>query len=90
MDKHLKELRASAKVLDPVLQIGKNGLTDGSIDLIDRELEAKQLIKIKLHKSALSLETARSDRAAIAQEIAARTRSQIVEQVGNVIVLYRS
>jgi RNA-binding protein len=89
MDKRTKELRAAAKALDPILQIGKNGLTQGSIDLIDRELEQRHLIKIKL-KGALPQGASKSDRDALAQEIARATESQIVEQVGHILVLYRA
>ena len=53
MEKREKNLRSEAKLLTPVLQIGKNGLTQGSIDLIDRELTQRQLIKIKMLKHAL-------------------------------------
>jgi RNA-binding protein len=85
-----KQLRSMAKGLSPILQIGKNGLTQGSIDLIERELEQKELIKIKLLKGALSEEATKADRKAFAQEIAEKTDAKVVEQVGNILVLYRS
>ena len=84
-----QELRARAKFLSPILQIGKNGITDGSIDLIDRELEQKNLIKIKMLKAALPESASKADRKQLAQQMAERTRSEIIEQVGNVVVLYR-
>jgi RNA-binding protein len=85
-----KQLRSEAKGLSPILQIGKNGLTAGSIDLIDRELEQKELIKIKLLKAALPEEAAKTARKALAEEIAEKTGAKVIEQVGNVLVLYRS
>lgn len=89
MDDQVKQLRSKAKLLTPILQIGKNGLTQGSIDLIDRELEQRQLIKIKLNKGALPEDASKADRKALAAEIAERTGGRIIEQVGSVIVLYR-
>jgi len=84
------ELRSQGKLLSPILQIGKNGLSDGSIALIDRELEQKGLIKIKFHKTALPDDASKNDRKGLAQAIAAKTQSQVIEQIGNVVVLYRA
>jgi RNA-binding protein len=82
-------LRSQAKGLSAVLQVGKNGITDGTIDLIDRELEQKRLIKIKLLSSALPEGASKSDRVRMAEDLASRTNSTLVEQVGHVIVLYK-
>jgi RNA-binding protein len=90
MDQHDKHLRSKAKLLSPILQIGKNGLTQGSLDLISRELEHKQLIKLKLLKGALPDDAAKGDRRALAQEIAVKSKAQLVEQVGNIVVLYKA
>ncbi len=90
MEKNAQALRSQAKILTPVLQIGKNGLTQGSIDLIDRELDTKHLIKVKLLSAALPDDANKSDRRALASEMASRTRSRVIEQVGNIVVLYRA
>jgi RNA-binding protein len=84
-----QDLRSKAKMLSPILQIGKNGLTQGSIDLIDRELEQKGLIKIKMLKGSLPEDASKADRKDLAQQMADATHSQIIEQVGNIVVLYR-
>jgi len=89
MEKHEKRLRSEAKFLTPILQIGKNGLTEGSIGLLDRELDQKHLIKVKLLKAALPESASKADRRKMAAEMAERTHAKIVEQVGNVVVLYR-
>jgi RNA-binding protein len=87
MDKQL--LRGRAQHLAPLLQIGKNGLTQGSIDLIDRELTQRQLIKIKLLKGSLPEDASKADRRQLAEEIAQKTKAQLVEQIGGIVVLYR-
>jgi RNA-binding protein len=89
MDTQGKALRAKAKLLTPIMQIGKNGLTQGSVDLIDRELEQKHLIKIKLLKGALPEDASKADRRALANEMAKKSKAVLVEQVGSVVVLYR-
>ena len=90
MDKQVQRLRSEGKLLSPILQIGKNGVTDGTISLIDRELREKHLIKIKLHGSALSDDAGKAERKALAARLCSATRATLVEQIGNVIVVYRS
>ena len=64
------------------MQVGHGGLTDGVATEIDRALKARELIKVKILAD-------RDDRDAIADAIAARTESAIVQQVGKVVVLWR-
>ena len=89
MDHRTKELRAKAKHLVPVCNVGKNGLTPGAIAQIDAELRGKRLIKVKLLKGALGEEAKKKDRVALATQIATATRAQLIEQVGSVVVLWR-
>ena len=78
-----KELVERAKLLEPVLRIGKSGLTEGVIAEIKKQLKKKKLIKIKLLKGALG------NRKELAKEIAAKTGSELVQQVGFVVVLHK-
>jgi RNA-binding protein len=88
--KAIKELRARAKHLRPVLQVGKNGITQGTLNLVEHELGHKQLIKIKLLKGALPADAKKADRERLAAEIATKSKAMLIEHVGNVVVLYRS
>lgn len=81
----MDDLKKRGKLLQPILQIGKNGLSEGTLALIDRELEQKELIKIKILKSS----TEETNKKEIAKEISQKTQSQIIEQIGNVVVIYR-
>ncbi len=76
-------LRAMANGLDAIFQIGKNGLNDNFIKQIDDALEAREMIKITV------LETAPEDNLSLANELAAKTNSILVQVVGNKVTLYR-
>ena len=76
-------LRALANKDRPVVQIGKDNITENLIISISDYLEAHELMKVSLLKSC-SLETREA-----AIEIAANTGSEIVQLIGRTIVLYR-
>ena len=83
--KQLKELRNKAKILEPVLRIGKNGATDSLILEINKQLKKKKLIKIKILKSARE----NTDKNELINKILERTDSELVELVGYIFVLYK-
>ena len=75
-------LRGIANNIDPIFQIGKGGLTDVLIEQLSDALEARELIKINVLKTA-------SDYARdLANEIAESTNSEVVQVVGNKITLF--
>ena len=43
-------LRSQAHCLEPVVLIGKNGVTGGTINTIDKALDSRELIKIKFRE----------------------------------------
>jgi RNA-binding protein len=76
------QLRSLAQRLDPILHLGKAGMTDAFVASVDQALNDHELIKIKF--------TAFKDtKKALAEEIATRTHSELVWIVGHVAVLYR-
>ena len=78
----IKKLRSKAKNLEPIVRKGKNGLTEQVIKEIQKQLNKKKLIKIKLLKSV-------ENRKELAKEIAEKTNSILIEAVGFVVVLYK-
>ena len=76
-------LRSLAQKLDPIFQVGKNGVNENQIEQISNALEARELIKINL------LSSTPDDKHTIANEIADRTNSDVVQIIGNKITLYR-
>lgn len=80
-----KLLKARAKAEKPIVQIGKNGITDGMVSEIDLLLKRKKLVKVRLLKSFHE----ENDRKEAAKELAERTNSEIIDQTGFVVALYR-
>ena len=77
-----KELKAHAHALDPIVQIGQAGASDGAVAEVDRALTAHGLIKVRLAGD-------RDERDALAGTLAERTDAAIVQQVGRIVVLWR-
>ena len=69
--------------ITPILQIGKSSVTPELTSAVDEALEARELIKMHILKNCFD------DPKEIAQVIAERTRSEVVQVIGKKVVLYR-
>ncbi len=76
-------LKGLASNLQPVYRIGKSSITPEVTKGIDEVLETRELVKINV------LNNCADDIRDIANILESRTRSQIVQVIGNKIVLYR-
>lgn len=76
-------LRGLANLIEPIYQIGKAGLGPEVTEGISSALEARELIKINVLKNCME------DPREVANILAERTRSDVVQQIGRKIVLYR-
>ena len=76
-------LKGLAMTMDAIFQIGKNSMTPELTKAIDEALEARELIKVSVLKNCMD------DPRALAQTLAERTHSQVVQVIGKKIVLYR-
>ena len=76
-------LRGLANGLDPILHMGKGGLSDAMIRQADDALTARELLKGK------ALETAPISAIETAQAIAEAVGAEVVQVVGRTFVLYR-
>lgn len=81
--KQKRYLRALAHHLQPVMQIGKSGLTGGVLQQVDLELETKELVKVSV------LETSPVSRDEIAHMVVEETGAEWVQSMGRTIVFYR-
>jgi RNA-binding protein len=76
------ELKAMAHEIDPVVQIGKYGVTPEVLANIDRALNDHKLIKVKF----IGFKDTRRE---LSSEIAGATGSTIIDLIGNIAILYR-
>lgn len=76
-------LRSKAHHLQPLFQIGKNGLTESVIVQIEEALEAKELMKVSI------LQNCGEDKKEIAEKLSTREGMHIVQTIGSTIVLYK-
>lgn len=76
-------LRGLASTMEPVYRIGKASLSPEITEGISEALEARELIKISV------LNNCETDPRDIANVLGERTRSQVVQVIGNKIILYR-
>ncbi|MCI5512012.1 MAG: ribosome assembly RNA-binding protein YhbY [Eubacterium sp.] len=76
-------LKSIAMNTEPILQIGKSSLTPEFTASVKEALEARELIKISV------LQNCMDDPRQMAQMLAERTGSQVVQVIGKKIVLYK-
>ena len=76
-------LKSLAMTMDPIFQIGKSSMTPGLTQAIAEALEARELIKISVLKNCAD------DPRDLADMMAERTKSQVVQVIGKKIVLYK-
>lgn len=77
-----KYLRGLAHKLKPVVQIGKNGITDELITAVNEALDSHELIKVKFMDF-------KEEKMALSHDINERTGSETVGMIGNIAIIYR-
>ncbi len=81
--KQRAELRAQAQKIDAIIQIGKDGISLETVQTADQALYARKIIKISvLDNSGLETKDA-------AYELASKTKSDVVQVIGNKFVLFK-
>ena len=76
-------LRKISAMEAPIFQVGKSSVTPELTAAIDEALEKRELIKLSVLKNCFD------DPREIANVIAERTHSQVVQVIGKKIVLYK-
>jgi RNA-binding protein len=79
----IKKFRSQAHALKPVILIGQSGLTDAVLNEIQLALDTHELIKIKIRS------TDRQSRKEISANICSTTEAELIQSIGQIIVLYR-
>ena len=81
--KQRAQLRGLANSIDTILIVGKDGIGDNLVKQANDALEARELIKGKVLENCML--TSRE----AAEELAQKTRSDVVQVIGTKFVLYR-
>jgi len=76
-------LKGLAMNIDPIFQIGKGSLTPEVTDAVSESFNTRELIKISVLKNCFD------DPKMIAEALASRTHSEVVQVIGKKIVLYK-
>ena len=82
--KQKRFLRAEANQLKPIFQVGKMGVNENMVKQIVEALEKRELIKVSI------LQNCEDDRDTVSEQLAEGTGAEIVQIIGNNIVLYLS
>jgi RNA-binding protein len=81
--KQRRHLRALAHALHPLVQVGKGGLDEGLVAAVDRALADHELGKVKVGENSAA------GKDEVAGELAAKTKSEVAQIIGNIVLLYR-
>jgi len=69
----------------PTIWIGKEGTSSQILNEISRQLEKREMVKVKVLKSALNEEKTEK----IASKVAQQTESTLIDVRGHTIILYK-
>lgn len=76
-------LKSLASNITSIFQVGKASITPEMVKAVDEALEKRELIKLSVLKNCFD------DPREIAETLAERTRSSVVQVIGKKIILYR-
>ncbi len=76
-------LRSLSGKIEPIFQIGKSSLTPAISEAVNDALEKRELVKISVLKNCFD------DPRELADTVAGRTHSTVVQVIGKKFVLYR-
>lgn len=78
-----RHLRKLAHSLKPVVIVGSAGLSEGLLQELDATLEHHELIKVRVNAED------REARQALLGDLCSKSRSELVQFIGHIAVLYR-
>lgn len=81
--KQKRYLRKQAHHLKPLFQVGKSGVTGNMILQISDALEKREILKVSILQNCIE------DKTTISEKLSKGTQAEIVQLIGNNIILYR-
>lgn len=82
--KQKRHLRSMGNGMDPILQVGKGGITETVVNQTDEVLEARELIKCRVLQNCLE------EPKSVADELAEQVQADLVQVIGRNFLLFRS
>ena len=82
-NKEKKYLRSLGMNIEPIVQIGKNGVNESALFSLNEALEARELVKVKVLKNCFD------EIDEVAESIEAQSDCEIIQIIGRNILLYR-
>ncbi len=76
-------LRSEGSRLDPVVRVGKEGMTDTVIQAVEDVIRSREFIKVKI------LNNSEEDVRDVASVLSEKTGAEIVHVMGGTVLLYR-
>jgi len=76
-------LRGKAHHLNPVVMLGKEGITEAVLKATDKALEDHELIKVKIPAGD------QDEFHDIVDQFMAQTQAEVVQKIGHLLVIYR-
>lgn len=79
----IKQLKALAHKLKPIVTVGQHGMKDSIGDELDSALDFHQLVKLKVNLGD------RDARDNLVEELSKKYKAELVQRIGNIAVFYR-
>lgn len=84
--KKITALKKESVSLDPLVNVGKSGVTDAVIEEIKKQLKDKKLVKVRILRSADAAE----DLKGTGKQLAQACGAELIDVRGRTISLYRA
>lgn len=81
--KQRRHLKSLGHHLEPVVLLGKQGLTDGVVKAVDEAVARHELVKVKRGQDCPQ------DRHVIAAELDKALKVEVVQKLGHTVLIYR-
>ena len=81
-NRQMRELKARAQRIKPLLKVGKEGLSAAFLKAVDDALAHHELVKVKFDEF-------KEQKKELGPELAHRANANLIMQVGHVVVLFR-
>ncbi len=76
-------LRSLAQTSKPIMQVGKNGITENFIENFNDALDSHELVKVSILQNCLE------DKADLVEILCNKTKCESVQVIGNQLIFYR-